>query len=282
MIGGVLLFGPFMLLGLSEFFDLIYQIIFAALLFRSVGWRSGLAFLLLFSASPAMKWEIIIQSDRWINAALVAASTLWFGKDLLSTTEKSHQKLALLASSAALAISLTYRASYMIILLPLFILATKIRPTRQTLGWILALIAQIGILLVITFLIFPTPYGPQHVRGIVQDFEVTPLSLLIILTIAIVLTVALGRLKALSGVLMWTSIALLSIVLILGISSTSWSELLSSPIESLTSYPPIWLESFGVYPLVASNAGILLLGLLALVWPNQSAPSTGTSNSINK
>lgn len=267
LLGGVLLFTPFELLGATELFDVVAAVVLTALLFRYCGWRPATALVTLLLASAPFRWEVLIQSDGWINAALVALAAVWSARALSGLNGTMKSRISLGLASVLLVLAVCYRIHFALILLPLAAWVWRSVPPRTALTWLLSVGLASALLVLVPFLVWPTPYGPQHVAGLFDVSDVGGPVLAVAALSGALLLWALTWVHSVVAVLRWTALALLTLIVLLGLSQTDWTSIAEDPVGAVTAYPPVVLGGFGSYPLTAHNAGILLIGLLSLVAP---------------
>lgn len=208
-----------------------------------------------------------IQSDGWFNTAAVAASAVWSASQLRKFDASSKSKLLLIVSGILLGITLACRIHQVMVWVLFAIWATKSVPSRRALIRVTSVAIATVALVVFPFLIWPSSFGPQHVTTQFDLGPSLPLAVVLAVPIALSLLFMLVRISIIEGVLLWTACALGALILCMGLLQINWTQLVANPVASFPRYPPEFLEGLDTYPIMANSAGVLLIGLLALVSP---------------
>ena len=267
LMGGILLFGPFELLGLTEVFDVISLVIVGVVLVRVIGIRPTGALAAVLFASAAFRWEVVIESDGWINAAYVGLGVVWAAAAIRRPLHGWRSSLNVAASSIFLSTAIAYRIHFAIVLVPLLIWALRSVGRARALAWVIGVLSFATALALAPLLAWPAPFGPQHVSEFLPSRQVGGIVVLAGLCMAAALLWLLSRVRSIEDVLRWTALSIMGAFFLLGFSQVDWEAIGQAPLAAFTGYPPLFLKSFGTYALTANNGGVLFLGLLALTLP---------------
>ena len=275
LLGGVLLYGPVDALGLAEFYDVLAFAICFAVGLLYLGIRPLLGIFTIWGATAATRWEIAIQSDGWINAALVAISALTFWHFLNARRGSARYLTALVLASLLLILCVSYRAQYLLVFLPLIVIVFK------RWGWSEQLLATAssGLLALLLsglpLVLGNTAHGPLHVSDVFDPMDSMPLAWVLLALFFAICLYCLRFVVSISGAFMWTVLSSLGPIAAIGLVQIDWGTFASTPAQFIMQYPPPILEPFGQYALTAHNSGLLLLGLVSLVLPKGSSPKNG-------
>lgn len=260
MLGGIILAGPFVLAhGDLWWQGMIWLGIVMAFLSWLCGARTGLVAGALLVFSPAIRFEVSIQSDGWINgAALAVSGTLLY---LLAGRYRRSRwwTAAYVAAALFFALAFSYRFIYAVIALPLGVLLWRHYGLRAMLTAAVPAGVASAVLIFGPYLADPTVYAP-FTKASLGTSETTVPGLPLITAIACVAITLVGTLlmRSLAGV--WGTMFAVSLVFVV---LTGWGQ-------------HAWYQ----YLTYAYNGAALIFVLFALSLPLRPPPDAATDRSL--
>lgn len=252
MLGGILLAGPFVLISGTMYWQglvwLALTMVFLAVL---CGPRFGFAAGAVLLASPAIRLELSVQSDGWLNGAALAifGTALYL---LAGRIQRSRLWLtAAVAMSVVFALAVSYRFIYVVVALPLGVLIWRHFGVRALVVTALpAAVVSLGLILG-PYLADPSVYAPFEKVSLGATVKTIP-HLPALTAGACVLVAAVGawRVRTIAGV--WATMFAMSMTFIV---LTGWGQ-------------REWYQ----YLTWAYNGATIVFGLFALVLPVTPPP----------
>ncbi|WP_143114763.1 hypothetical protein [Austwickia chelonae] len=259
MLGGIILAGPFATLHGDLYWQgltwLLMTMIFLAVL---CGPRAGFISGALLIFSPAMRLEISIQSDGWLNGAALAIS----GTCVYLLARKSHLSRwwmsAYIAMSLLFALAFSYRFIYAVVALPLIALLWRHFGAKTMMFGAIPAGTLSALLIFTPYFLDPSVYAPFEKASLgTSSTSVPHLPLITAVTCLVITVVGTFLLRTIAGV--WGIMGFMSVAFVL---LTGWGQ-----------------HSWYQYLTWAYNGATLVFILFALMLPR--IHPTGTASSEN-
>lgn len=247
MLGGIILAGPFVLLNGDMYWQ---QMVFLALtllvLSLLCGPRAGCVAGALLVFSPAMRLEMGMQSDGWVNAAALALSGMALYLLAGRCTRSRAWWWLYVAASLLFALAFSYRFIYAVLALPLAAVLWRHHGLRVMLTAAIPAAVLSAALIFGPWLADPDAYAP-FTKATLGTSEASVPQLPLLTAIACVTATVVGTLLTRTVAGVWGTMAAVSLTLIV---MTGWGQ-------------HAWYQ----YLTYAYNGGTLIFLLFALLLP---------------
>lgn len=221
MLGGILLAGPFVLASGTMYWQgMVWLLVTLSFLAWWRGPRMALVAGMLLLASPAMRLELALQSDGWVNGAALAI----IGTTLHGLAGRSGRSRAWLAATLAVSVlfgmALAYRFIYLVVALPLGVLIWR-RFGGRALLVAAAPAAVVSVALILgPYLADPSVYAPFQKASLgTHDHSLPHLPLITAVACSVVAAIGAASTRTIAGV--WGTMCAVSVVFVV---ATGWGQ----------------------------------------------------------